>query len=254
MGVEELALGYYSSDGGAAGKGWRGVHDEGSLVHFLWLVLTWQVAWTGAPPRTLFTLYQDAPLDLDACGPGGFHANRGSALRDRLLFLARCDPPALAAEVAAGWQLAVGKAGRGAGWSRYPLGLLQSLAVGLGGPAVAVLLDAISYNHKQLKAGFPDLTLVRATVPRVHLARATACLAVSGGGLPVDWGFLCGTLGLVVEAALVEVKGPRDVLSEKQHTVLRIALQGGVFAAVCKIHESSEGGSAPAIRLKTVST
>ena len=43
--------------------------------------------------------------------------------------------------------------------------------------------------------------------------------------------------GSSVEVRLVEVKGPRDRLSEKQHVWLRILLAAGAEAAVCKVTE-----------------
>jgi hypothetical protein len=45
-----------------------------------------------------------------------------------------------------------------------------------------------------------------------------------------------------VEAAFVEVKGPRDTLSEKQHVWLRILSTAGVRAGLCKVVEPPAAG------------
>ena len=52
-----------------------------------------------------------------------------------------------------------------------------------------------------------------------------------------QWPDLRLPAGAVVQVRLVEVKGPRDKLSEKQHHWLRILLAAGVAAAVVKVSE-----------------
>ena len=149
------------------------------------------------------------------------------------------------------------------------------LAIGLGGPSLAHLCDAFAWNHKQLMGGLPDLLIWRVTAPGPAVAAATAhtftspysaAVAAASPGPhasspPSSSSYVpsCSTTGsalsdttsaapyplhflpprAAVEVALVEVKGPRDTLSEKQHVWLRILLDAGVSARVCKITEAA---------------
>jgi hypothetical protein len=140
--------------------------------------------------------------------------------------------------VGSAWRAHYGQVSRGLKWSAQPLQLLQLMAVGLGGPALACLCDALCWDHKHLMGGLPDLLLWRVMVP-------------SGGGALVPGPpppscahpDLVLPPGAVVHVRLVEVKGPRDTLSEKQHLWLRVLLAARVHAGVCKVTEPAGAGA-----------
>ena len=316
LGVEQLALAWYHLHGrsttamavasasceaaetatAAAGDssiGWRGMHAEGGPIFSLVALCSWDLLFSSPQPHGAFlTAYQDAPLDLDS--PAAFYSRRRDAIKARLQFLACASDAALLAFVGAAWRDNYGCACRGMNWAATPLPLLQLLALGLGGAALACLVDALAANHKQLTGGMPDLLLWRVLVPdgagseepaaaidaaaaAAHpstLVAATHAVAVTdqllhrttGGGagenvetppqlLPTEarrqrqWPDLCLPAGAVVQVRLVEVKGPRDKLSEKQHHWLRILLAAGIAASVVKISEPK-----PAARTARAST
>lgn len=300
-----------------------------------------------------------------------FYRRRQGLIRARLLWLAAASPLAIRDEVGSIWRSNYGRACRGLRWDAYPLQLLQLIATGLGGGALAAICDALAWNHKQLGGGLPDLLLWRVLAPSPpvprqeqapvpgpglgsslempsvidqaerHSAAASAlvgvqiaapivqadpslfarqpsagvnglsghhsvalaspsdapcavsdCLKDAGVSLPLvsatlaaptdsaacdvsatiagassaapfaesgvvsasnhsgvlprrpkeslaaaAWPDLQLPIGASVEVRLIEVKGPRDRLSEKQHVWLRILLESGVGAAVCKITE-----------------
>jgi len=230
VGVEELALAYYHRAGG-----WRGVHAEGGPVYALFALLAWDVLFdSAAAADTFITHFQDAPLDLDSWGT--FYRARAPAIAALVARYAAASPSALAAAVATAWRARHGRICRGMPWDAYPLPVLQLVAGGLGGCGVAGVIDALAWNHKQLTGGMPDLLLFR-----VHAARRH-----DGSFQPRKYSDGCGGLTrlapLRMQVALVEVKGPRDVLSEKQHLWLHILLRAGIDARVCKIFEHVGGG------------
>jgi hypothetical protein len=231
--VESLCLQYYNC---AAGGGWRGWHCEGGAVQALFALLMWEhglfASGPDGPPCAFLTPYQDGPLDLDC--PGAFYAARKGAIHARLTQLAACTGADLIATVGAAWRAHYGQVARGLRWAAQPLQLLQLLAVGLGGPALACLCDALCMDHKHLTGGMPDLLMWRVAVP-------------CGGGadaLPLSHPDLVLPPRAVVEVRLVEVKGPRDVLSEKQHLWLRVLLAARIHAGVCKVTEPTGAGGA----------
>ena len=153
-------------------------------------------------------------MDLDGGGHAFYGARRG-ALQGALRAIAASDAPALAARLAAAWGAHHGQACRGLHWGAAPLGLLQLLAVGLGGPTLAALCDALAFNYRALHSGLPDLVLWKA-----------------------------GGVGGAPRVRLVEVKGPSDSLRDGQLAWLHILAEAGVDVAVCKV--TAGGGSAAA--------
>lgn len=222
---------------------------------------------------------QDGPLDWDS--PEHFYRNRRALLRRRLTWLARAPAATIIADLGETWRAHYGSACRGVRWEAYPLQLLQLVAAGLGGGALACLCDALAWNHKQLGGGMPDLLLWRVLAPpsqqgaAVAAAGTTAAFASEPPPVPerpvgaaepdpspppkrsrdalaaASWPDLALPPGAAVAVRLVEVKGPRDRLSEKQHVWLRILLEAGVGAGVCKVTEpppqqGGQGGGARA--------
>ena len=163
----------------------------------------------------------------------------------------------LAAEVEKAWQEGHGMVCRGLGgaWSgTYPLRLLQTIAVGLGGNALAHIFDAMAYSYKNLASGLPDLLLWRVMWGDSSGSSPTNSSSASGsssssqdaafesmqsGMLDAGGAMNWSCPHLRIQVRLVEVKGPRDVLSEKQEVWLQILSASGVDSALCKIVEKA---------------
>ena len=89
----------------------------------------------------------------------------------------------------------------------------------------------MAWNHKYFTGGLPDLLLWRVVVPSASFVDAADVLRnAESSRLP-----LLPTASY--ECKLVEVKGPRDVLSEKQREWLKILSSGGMRVELCKIQE-----------------
>jgi Fanconi-associated nuclease 1 len=200
-------------------------------------------------PDVFLTPYQDAPLDLDC--PGVFYASRRKAIEARVTQIAGMTPHQIAEDLGRTWRAHYGQACRGMRWDTYPLQLLQLIAVGMGGPTLACLADALAADHKHLTGGMPDLLLWRVAAP----IDASADIVPAAGGRPLflepDAWFPIDVHGpdvvhllppqAVVQVAFVEVKGPRDTLSEKQHLWLSILSAAGARSGLCKITEPKKG-------------
>ncbi|PWZ28428.1 Fanconi-associated nuclease 1 [Zea mays] len=85
------------------------------------------------------------------------------------------------------WELHQGTSCQGVNWARYSLTDLRAVVACVGGHRLASLLRHLAVDYRSWSSGMPDLLLWRFLDER-------------GGG----------------EAKLVEVKGPRDQLSEQQ--------------------------------------
>jgi hypothetical protein len=132
-------------------------------------------------------------------------------------------------EVACTYRACYGMVCRGIGWQNTPLPLLQLIAAALGGHRLAGLCDAFATNYKQLSSGMPDLLLWR------------VCSRKSERN-PYEWLDGIGQFQLPQDAQadvmLIEVKGPRDTLSEKQIYWLEVFQLMRVKSGVLKIHET----------------
>ena len=92
----------------------------------------------------------------------------------------------------------------------------------------------------QQPEGKPEPEEHPAPLPSDHPRRSKAALAAAA------WPDLRLPPRASVSVRLVEVKGPRDRLSEKQHVWLRILLAAGAGAAVCKVSEPQDAVKATA--------
>ena len=142
--VEGAALSHYNSP---SNGGWRGCHCEGPMLLSLWALLLWDVLFGPDPPAdTFLTPFQDGPLDIDIAG--SFHgAQRVTTLCSLLIRIANADSKALMQMVSDSWRKHYGKAAWGVKWGRTPLALLHLLAVGLGGPTLVALCDALAADR-----------------------------------------------------------------------------------------------------------
>lgn len=128
-----------------------------------------------------FVLLQTAPLDL---GTDDFYKSRENIAESQLKRIR----DGMAEEMLiSSWELHQGTSCQGVNWARYSLTDLRAVVACVGGHRLASLLRHLAVDYRSWSSGMPDLLLWRFLDER-------------GGG----------------EAKLVEVKGPRDQLSEQQ--------------------------------------
>ena len=233
--VEVKALEHYAK------SGWRGHHCEGRPLYSIFALLFWDIIFDGQVGNGVFvTSYQDAPLDIDT--PSFLERRKASIMR-RLQYIAGMEEQEVSAFICARYIKHYGCVCRGMSW-HYPVSFLQLIACGLGTRVLSHVCYALCANHKHLNGGLPDLLLWRVLLP--HSARALQrhegkrCYLTpieERSNLFPDLGWSLPE-GSIVQAKLVEVKGPRDRLSDKQNAWLNIFASAGADVEVCYIEES----------------
>ncbi|CAN1837764.1 Fanconi-associated nuclease 1 homolog [Linum perenne] len=194
-GVEQLALQYYAGEGG----GWQGVHTETGIWLTIFGLLMWDVIFCDVP-NVFYNKFQTAPLDF---GNDGFYAARKSVIESQLQKI----HDGIAEEILiTSWELHLGTACRGVNWERHSLSELRAVVTCTGGPCLASLCRILAEDYRSWSSGMPDLLL---------------------------WRF--HEEGYRGEVKLVEVKGPRDSLSEQQRAWLLLLMDWGFNAEVCKV-------------------
>lgn len=194
-GVEQLALQYYADEGG----GWQGTHSEGSIWMTIFGLLMWDVMFSDI--QDVFqSKFQTAPLDL---GTDDFYKSREDIAESQLKRIR----DGMAEEMLiSSWELHQGTSCQGVNWARYSLTDLRAVVACVGGHRLASLLRHLAVDYRSWSSGMPDLLLWRFLDER-------------GGG----------------EAKLVEVKGPRDQLSEQQRAWILVLMDFGFDVEVCKV-------------------
>ena len=195
--VEGLALQYYAREDQGS---WTGVHSEGGVWGVIFALLMWDVIFSPVP-GAFHHPFQTKPLDLDS---DFFYAARREMVDARVAEIERGGWSKL---LEATWAreyprktLCVGLS-----WDRYGLDQLQTISRCLGSRGLAAIVRLLAQDHKHWRGGMPDLVLWR-TDPEPA-------------------------------AMLVEVKGPRDSLMEKQRAWLMEFEACGVRCEVCRIRE-----------------
>ena len=103
------------------------------------------------------------------------------------------------------------------------------------------MCDTLAADRRGLSSGLPDLILWRVVEVPVSTVGGKSVISIahayeSGDALGIDAVDLripSGASGIVkVEVAFIEVKGPGDVLSDKQRVGLRLLWEAGVDARV----------------------
>ncbi|KAF3457092.1 hypothetical protein FNV43_RR01749 [Rhamnella rubrinervis] len=210
-GVEQLALQYYAGEGG----GWKGVHTESGIWLTIFGLLMWDIMFSDVPNvfRTRFQqnvacasvvvtqfILQTAPLDLET---DSFYLVR----KDKIEYHLRKIHDGMAEEILiTSWESHLGTACRGVNWDRHTLPDLRAAVGCIGGPCLALLCQHLAQDYRSWSSGMPDLLLWR-----FHEEYNKA------------------------EAKLVEVKGPRDRLSEQQRAWLLLLMDCGFDTEVCKV-------------------
>lgn len=180
------------------GGGWQGVHTESGIWLTIFGLLMWDVIYADVP-NVFYTRFQNAPLDL---GTDSFYTVRKSSIESHLQQIR----DGMGEEfLIKSWETHIGTACRGINWERHSLDELRAAVTCVGGPYLASLCQLLAQDYRSWSSGMPDLLL---------------------------WRFHGGYSG---EAKLVEVKGPRDRLSEQQRAWLLLLMDCGFTIEVCKV-------------------
>ncbi|PNT76430.1 fanconi-associated nuclease 1 homolog isoform X6 [Brachypodium distachyon] len=194
-GVEQLALQYYADEGGS----WQGTHSEGGIWMTIFGLLMWDVIFSEVCD-VFQSKFQTAPLDLET---DDFYKSRKGLIESQLKRI----QDGLAEEMLiTSWELHQGTSCRGINWDRHSMADLRAAVACVGGHRLALLLRHLALDYRSWSSGMPDLLLWRFNGER-------------GGA----------------EAKLVEVKGPRDQLSEQQRAWIFVLMDFGFDVEVCKV-------------------
>ncbi|KAA3484083.1 fanconi-associated nuclease 1-like protein isoform X2 [Gossypium australe] len=185
--------------------GWQGVHTESGIWMTIFGLLMWDILFSDVP-NVFRTRFQTAPLDMET---DHFYLARKSLIEPQLQKI----HDGLAEEILiTSWELHIGTACRGVNWVQHSLSDLRAAVSCIRGPCLASLCRHLAQDYRSWLSGMPDLLL---------------------------WRFHGDYKG---EAKLVEVKGPRDQLSEQQRAWLLLLMDCGFNAEVCKV---SPKGTSP---------
>ncbi|MBA0576230.1 hypothetical protein Golob_024082, partial [Gossypium lobatum] len=185
--------------------GWQGVHTESGIWMTIFGLLMWDILVSDVP-NVFRTRFQTAPLDMET---DHFYLARKSLIEPHLQKI----HDGLAEEILiTSWELHMGTACRGVNWDQHSLSDLRAAVSCIRGPCLASLCRHLAQDYGSWSSGMPDLLL---------------------------WRFHGDYKG---EAKLVEVKGPRDQLSEQQRAWLLLLMDCGFNAEVCKV---STTGTSP---------
>lgn len=155
------------------------------------------------------TPLQVAPLDLDT---DDFYEARKSLIETQLKRIHE----GMAEEILiSSWELHHGTSCRGVRWESHSLPDLRAAVSCIGGHCLASLCRHLALDYRNWSSGMPDLLLWRFHGDNTN--------KIGGGG------------GGGGEAKLVEVKGPRDRLSEQQRAWMLLLMDCGFDAEVCKV-------------------
>nr|KYP32919.1 Coiled-coil domain-containing protein MTMR15 [Cajanus cajan] len=181
-----------------AGGGWQGIHAESGIWLTIFGLLMWDVIYADVP-NVFYTRFQNAPLDF---GTDGFYTARKSCIESHLQQIR----DGMAEEfIIKSWETHVGTACRGVNWDCHSLDELRAVVTCVGGTCLASFCQLLAQDYRSWSSGMPDLLL---------------------------WRFHGDYSG---EAKLVEVKGPRDRLSEQQRAWLLLLMDCGFMIEVCKV-------------------
>ncbi|KAJ7008681.1 Fanconi-associated nuclease 1-like [Populus alba x Populus x berolinensis] len=181
------------------GGGWQGVHTESGIWLTIFALLMWDIIFSDFP-NVFRNRFQTAPLDLET---DNFYPARKNLIESQLQKI--YDGMAEMILITS-WELYSGTACRGVNWDRHSLPELRAAVTCVGGPCLASLCRHLAQDYRSWSSGMPDLLL---------------------------WRFHGEYKG---EAKLVEVKGPRDCLSEQQRAWLLLLMDCGFNTEVCKVN------------------
>lgn len=181
------------------GGGWQGVHSESGIWLTVFGLLMWDVIFADVP-NVFLTRFQTSPLDLDT---DHFYESRKSIIEPLLVKIEEGMGEEM---LITSWESHLGTACRGVNWNRHSLTELRAIVTCIGGRCLASICRHLAQDYRSWSSGMPDLLL---------------------------WRFHGDYSG---EAKLVEVKGPRDRLSEQQRAWLLFLMDSGFSAEVCRVN------------------
>ncbi|KAK9265825.1 hypothetical protein L1049_001792 [Liquidambar formosana] len=180
------------------GGGWQGVHSESGIWLTIFGLLMWDIIFADVP-NVFRTRFQIAPLDLET---DSFYVVRKGQIESHLKKIYDGKAEEI---IIKSWESHIGTACRGVNWDRHSLSELRAAVTCVGGPCLVSICRHLAQDYQSWSSGMPDLLL---------------------------WRFHDGYKG---EAKLVEVKGPRDRLSEQQRAWLLFLMDCGFNTEVCKV-------------------
>ncbi|GAB2221999.1 hypothetical protein Droror1_Dr00013196 [Drosera rotundifolia] len=180
------------------GGGWHGIHTETGIWLTIFGLLIWDIIFADVP-NVFRNKFQSAPLDLET---DSFYTSRKTLIESHLQ---KIHDGMAETFLIISWESHQGTACRGVNWQRHSLSELRAAVACIGGPCLALLCRLLAQDYRSWSRGMPDLLL---------------------------WRFHGDYRG---EAKLVEVKGPRDRLSEQQRAWLLVLMDCGFDAEVCKV-------------------
>ena len=230
------------------GHEWRGMHAENGVWLTIASLLVWDVQWPhctaaasppppaavqaevvgahgeagiAAPPPPTTPRYADTP-HTTLMLPG---SERHTALQQRFRVLQQAGEAERILRAA--WRQYNGVHSYGVDWARLDVEDLAAIVAGVNGQTIAAVVQALVLNPQEWTGGLPDLLFwTRGTDSTVSGGGGGG----GGGGSDVGGGgggSSGGSSGLVPRTVLVEVKGPGDKLSDRQHAwIARLAACG----------------------------
>jgi len=179
--VEELVAEHYEA------QGWKGCHCEGAIFRILYGLLMIDVIYS--PVEKVWQhRCQRSPLDF---GTPDFYSNRCDVINAALEEIRDMSREELSSRVDKVWSEQNGRNICLVNWDRWCLDELLEMTQSIGGPALSVVFRKFSEDYGYWGGGLPDLFLWRTDFKENEPG-----------------------------SMLVEVKGPRDTLSERQRAWL----------------------------------
>ncbi|KAH9197579.1 hypothetical protein AeNC1_000451 [Aphanomyces euteiches] len=234
--VEEFVLQHFQREG------WYGTHHEGSQLLMLLGLFLWDIIFMDVP-HVFQTPFQDRPLDMDMRFADHFYTARAPAIETAIAKLEECTVNQLCEWLQTTWNDNLGKQCGLVYWDTFNLAYMQLMAVGLGAKALSQLMR-IWLKHLDT-SGLPDLFMLRVSWqgdPNIQVP-----LDEQGYVNIPTWNSIEEQAHIdvliahsTVEAQFVEVKGPRDRLSDTQMVWLERLNASGIKAMVCHVQEPSK--------------
>lgn len=206
-GKEEVSVEEYCLEWYGLKEGFVGIHDEGASIRFLFSLLFWESALFVGVPDVFQTPYQSRPLDLFT---EAFYESRKDSIERRLAMVREMSCEQMHEEIIRLYKTYDGVMAVGCNWDKYSADDLAAIGAGLGPHVVAHCCKLLAQDYDYYASGLPDLTLWK----------------VPDSSDPQS-----------IKTKLVEVKSPRDNLSEKQRAWLIELVAQGAVSEVCKVVE-----------------
>ena len=200
--VEELVIQYFEME---ENGGWNGIHCEGSIYRMIFSIFMFDIIFNDDISYVFQTPYQDSPLDITT---EWFYLNRKDIIEQYAEKLGGFDDTDIEATVNKIYLEHHGESVIGINWDRFELDHIIEISKAIGGYGIAQICVLLSKNYRYWSGGLPDLMLWRKVNDKEY------------------------------ECKIVEVKGPRDKLSEKQNCwILYLDKYAKLNVCVAKIKE-----------------